>query len=191
MPDLTETPLRSNQLVDGKLLKVHRDEVRVPDGSTSVREWIDHPGAAAVVPLLGDGSTILVRQFRYPPRRTFLEVPAGKLDQDGEPPEQVAARELEEETGWVAQRFTHLGSLHPCIGYSNEIIHFYLARDLSEGTQNLSAGEFVEVVSMGFEEAVAQARQGAMSDMKSAMALLLAEAHLRDSDPEITTKKLH
>lgn len=191
MPDLTETPLRSNQLVDGKLLKVHRDEVRVPDGSTSVREWIDHPGAAAVVPLFSDGTTILVRQFRYPPRRTFLEVPAGKLDQDGEPPEEVAARELEEETGWTAQHFTHLGSLHPCIGYSNEVIHFYLARDLSEGTQDLSEGEFVEVVSMGFEDAVEQARQGAMSDMKSAMALLLAEAHLRDSDPEITTKKPH
>lgn len=191
MPDLTETPLRSEQLVDGKLLKVYRDEVRVPDGSTSVREWIDHPGAAAVVPLFADGTTVLVRQFRYPPRRTFLEVPAGKLDRAGEPPEEVAARELEEETGWVAERFTPLGALHPCIGYSNEVIHFYLARDLREGTQDLSEGEFVEVVTMGFEEAVAQARQGTMHDMKSAMALLLAAAHLHTPDPEITTKKPH
>ena len=190
MPDLTETPLRSEQLVDGKLLKVHRDEVRVPDGTTSVREWIDHPGASAVVPLFSDGTTLLIRQFRYPPRRAFLEVPAGKLDQQGEVPEEVAARELEEETGWTARRFTHLASLHPCIGYSNEVIHFFLARDLSEGTQDLSEGEFVEVVTMGFEEAVAQARRGEISDMKSAMALLLAEAHVR-TDPEITTKKPH
>ena len=98
MQNLTETPLRSEQLVDRKLLKVYRDEVRLPDGTASVQEWIDHPGAAAVIPLFEDGTTLLVRQYRYAPRRLTLEVPAGKIDHDGEDPEAVAARELEEET---------------------------------------------------------------------------------------------
>ena len=100
MADLTETPLRSEPVYDGALLKAYRDKVELPDGKTSVREWIDHPGASAIVPIFEDGQTLLVRQFRYPPRRTFLEVPAGKLDTDEEPPEDVARRELEEETGW-------------------------------------------------------------------------------------------
>jgi len=100
MSNLNETQLSSEQLVDGVLLEAFRDEVRLPDGDTSVREWIDHPGASAIVPVFEDGHTLLVRQFRYPPRRTFLEVPAGKLDKPGEDPEDVAARELEEETGW-------------------------------------------------------------------------------------------
>lgn len=178
MTDLIETTLASEELLDGKLLHVYRDTVRVPDGETSVREWIDHPGAAAVVPLFADGQTLLIRQFRYPARRTFLEVPAGKIDIPGENPEEVAARELEEETGWKAARFTHLASLHPCIGYSNEIIHLYLAQELSKGKQDLESGEFVQLVPMSFTEAADKARRGEIADMKSAMALLLAAAHL-------------
>ena len=187
MQDLTEESLQSEQLVDGALLKVYRDAVRLPDGGESVREWIDHPGASAVVPLLENGKTLLLRQFRYPPRKVFLEVPAGKLDRKGENPEDVARRELEEETGWKAERFVHLGSLHPCIGYSNELIHFYLAEGLSKGTQDLSEGEFVEVVAMGFDEAVARARRGEVLDMKSTVALLMADLHVRgriDPDPQ-------
>ena len=181
-PILIETTESSEQLLDGKLLAVYRDTVRVPSGATSVREWIDHPGAAAVVPLFDDGRTLLIRQFRYPPRRTFLEVPAGKLDVAGEDPLEVAARELEEETGWKAGRLEHLGSLYPCIGYSNELIHFYLATDLHEGMQDLGDGEFVEVLTMPFEEATALARTSGMLDMKTATALLLADAWLRRSE---------
>jgi len=175
MSTLTETPLQSDQLVDGALLKVYRDTVQLPDESTGVREWIDHPGASAVVPLFEDGSVLLIEQFRYPPRRTFLEVPAGKIDQPDEDPTEVAARELEEETGWRAEAFTKLSSLYPCIGYSNEIIHFFLARNLTKGTQDLSEGEHVEVVRLPFREAVERARRGEMKDMKSAMALTLAQ----------------
>jgi ADP-ribose pyrophosphatase len=180
MSDLTEEPLSSEQLVDGVLLKAYRDEVRLPDGETSVREWIDHPGASAIVPIFEDGSTLLVRQFRYPPRRTFLEVPAGKLDAPDEDPEDVAARELEEETGWVAGRFEHLASTYPCIGYSNEVIHFYTAHDLTRGRKDLADGEFVEGVAMDFDEAVARARSGELKDMKTVTALLYADAHLSD-----------
>ncbi len=178
MADLTEKQISSDQLVDGALLKVYRDRVELPDGSTSVREWIDHPGAAAVVPLFEDGQTLLVRQFRYPPRRTFLEVPAGKIDKGGEAPEVVAARELEEETGWRARRFTHLGSTYPCIGYSDEVIHFYLARDLERGRQNFEDGEFMEVKRLPFDEVFAMARRGELLDMKTITALFFAAVHI-------------
>lgn len=175
--DLSEEEISSEMIVDGVLLKAHRDQVRTPDGETSVREWIDHPGASAVIPLFDDGRTVLIRQFRYPPRRTFLEVPAGKIDVPGEDPEDVARRELEEETGWRAEAFIHLASTYPCIGYSNEIIHFYLATGLSLGEQDLSEGEFVDVVEMPFEDAVAMARSGELRDMKTVTALMYADAY--------------
>ena len=185
MADLTETSLSSEQLVDGVLLKAFRDEVRLPDDETSVREWIDHPGASAIVPLFEDGRTLLVRQFRYPPRRTFLEVPAGKIDVAGEDPEEVAARELEEETGWRAGRLAHVGAAYPCIGYSNEQIHVFTAHDLERGTQALADGEFVEVVEVPFTEALARARQGDLKDMKTVTALVYAAAHLNETSSPV------
>jgi len=177
MADLTEKRISSEELVDGALLKAHRDTVTLPDGQSSVREWIDHPGAAAIVPIFEDGTTVLVRQFRYPPRRTFLEVPAGKLDGTNEEPAEVAARELEEETGWKAERFESIGSAFPCIGYSNEVIHFFAATDLHRGQQNLADGEFVEVVTMDLDEAIDRARAGSLKDMKTVTALLYADAY--------------
>ena len=180
MADLTETPLSSEQLVDGVLLKAFRDEVRLPDGNESVREWIDHPGASAIVPVLEDGRTLLVRQFRYPPRRTFLEVPAGKLDKPDENPEEVAARELKEETGWQADRFEHVGAAYPCIGYSSERIHVFTAHDLDRGPQTLAEGEFVEVVEIGFDEALDRARRGDLKDMKTITALVYAARHVNE-----------
>lgn len=176
--DLTETPLTSETVYDGKLLHVLRDEVRLPDGGTSHREWIAHPGAAAVVPLYEDGTTVLIRQFRYGPRREFLEVPAGKLDRPDEPPEALAARELEEEVGLIAETYTRLGETYPCIGYSDEVIHLFLAEGLSDGTAGADDDEFVEPVRMPLAEAVAMARRGEIHDAKSTVALLLAQAHL-------------
>jgi len=183
MADLTETQLSSEQLVDGVLLKAFRDEVRLPNDDTSVREWVDHPGASAIVPIFEDGRTLLVRQFRYPPRRTFLEVPAGKLDEPGEAPEDVAARELEEETGVQAGRFDHVGTAYPCIGYSSERIHVFTAHDLERGSQSLAEGEFVEVVEMEFAEALQRARRGDLKDMKTVTALVYAAAHLNETSP--------
>lgn len=172
--DLTETPLTRDELVRGVLLTAYRDTVRLPDGETSVREWIAHPGASAVVPLFEDGSTILLRQFRYPPRRHFLEVPAGKLDRPGEPPEDVAHRELAEEAGYAADRLTPLGTTYPCIGYSDEVIHLFLAEGLSPAEAHAEDDEFVEPVRLPFDEAVAMARRGEIEDTKSAIALLRA-----------------
>ena len=179
MRHLIEQKRSSEQIFDGKLLKVYRDQVLLPDGAEGVREWIDHPGASAVAPIFPDGSTLLVRQFRYPAQRAFLEVPAGKLDKPGEDPTEAAARELEEETGWRAASFTRLGALFPCLGYSNEIIHLYLAEDLAQaGGQRLEQGEFMDVVSMPFEEALRQVFEGGVVDMKSALTLLYAQRHL-------------
>lgn len=183
MTDLAEEQLSSEQLVDGVLLSAFRDRVRLPDGRTSVREWIDHPGASAIVPIFEDGRTLMVRQFRYPPRRTFLEVPAGKLDAPDEAPKAVAARELEEETGWQASQLKRLGAAYPCIGYSNELIYVFAAYGLERGSQDLAPGEFVEVVPMALSDAIERARSGTLKDMKTITALVYAAAHLNEIMP--------
>lgn len=176
--DLTERKLQSQQVFDGELLKVFRDRVRLPDGRESIREFIDHPGAAAVVPLLDDGRVILVRQFRYPVGQEFIEVPAGKLDFKGEPPEHVAHRELEEESGWQAETLEPLGAFHMGIGFSNEVIHCYLATGLREVGSNLDGDEFLEVLFVPFEQAVEMVSNGEITDAKTAVALLRARAVL-------------
>lgn len=176
--DLTEHSEYSEWLVDGHLIKAYRDVVRLPDGERSIREWIDHPGASAVVPILPDGRVVMVRQYRFPARRTFFEVPAGKLDGPGEDPADAARRELEEETGWKAGRLEHLASLYSCIGYSNEVIHLYLCRDLRPGTQALAEGEHVDLIVMDFDEALAKAFSGELDDMKTVAALTLAARRL-------------
>ncbi len=176
--DLTETLKDRHLLVDGVLLRAYRDTVTLPDGETSVREWIEHPGASAVVPLFEDGTTILLRQYRYAPGREFIEVPAGKIDKPGEDPADVAVRELEEEAGYTAQTLTPLGPTYPCIGYSNEVIHLFLAEDLSEASAELEHDEFVEPFRLPFAEAVAMARRGEVLDTKSAIALLRAGAEV-------------
>lgn len=175
---LIETTIEQVPVFDGLLLKVFRDRVRLADGSQSVREWIRHLGASAVVPIFEDGSTILVRQWRYAPGAEFLEVPAGKLDAEGESPESVAGRELEEETGWRAKRLQFLQSLYPAIGYSNEVIHFYLAEQLEPGTAQSHADEHLVVHRLPFHEALDLVRRGEVSDMKTAVALRLAAEYL-------------
>ena len=174
--NLTEHKIDSTMLLDGKLLKVYRDRVRLPNGGESEREWIDHPGAAAVVPLLDDGRVILVRQFRYPVGAEFIEVPAGKLDYVGERPEDVAYRELEEETGWRAGGLTSLGAYHMAIGYCNEVIHCYLAHDRVEVGSKLNEDEFLEVMYVPFDEALDMVADGRITDVKTVVSLLRAES---------------
>lgn len=173
---LSETCLDSDAVYDGDLLHVRRDRVRLPDGGLSVREWIDHPGAAAVVPLHADGRVTLLRQFRYATRETYLEVPAGKLDADDASPEAAARRELAEEAGLAAARWTPLGETHPGIGYSSERIHLFLAESLEAAESGADDDEFVEPVTLPFVEAVRRARAGELPDAKTAVALLLAAA---------------
>ena len=187
---LRETKLRSEQLLDGVLLKVHRDDVQLPDGNTSQREWIDHPGAAAVVPRFKDGTTVLVRQFRYAAGQEFLEVPAGKIDHEDEAPEEVARRELEEEAGIRAETVRRVGATYPAIGYSNEVIHLCVAEDLEHTAPDREEGEFMEVVALPFAEAMQKVRDGEIQDAKSVAALVRAEAFFEGRAREAEEKKL-
>lgn len=176
---LREETVSSEVVYDGALLHVRRDTVRLAgDDAERVREWIRHPGASAVVPLFANGDTLLVRQFRYPARREFLEVPAGKLDGAHEPALDAARRELAEEVGLTAERWTPIGATHPAIGYSNEVIHLFLAEDVTEGDAEPDAGERVIPVRLPFTEAVERARAGEILDGKTVVALLLADAAL-------------
>jgi ADP-ribose pyrophosphatase len=172
--DLTEHRLSSEQVFDGALLKVYRDRVRLPDGSESGREYIRHPGAVAIVPLFDDGRVLLERQFRYPHRREFIEVPAGKIDA-GEPALATAKRELLEETGYRAEAWTRIGVVHTAIAYTDEAIELFTARKLTLSERKLDEGEFLEIFAVPFEEAIAMIRDGRITDAKTVAALLLVK----------------
>jgi len=169
--DLKEHFVSGEVVFDGKLLHVHRDVVRLPDGGSATREYIRHPGAVAVVPLLDDGRVLLVRQYRYPHGRDFIEVPAGKLE-PGEPPLDTAKRELAEETGYAAAEWTRFGVIHTAVAYTDEGIELFLAKRLTEGTARPDAGEFLENVILPFGEALARVRDGRITDAKTVAALL-------------------
>jgi len=174
--DLTEHRLSGERVFDGKLLKVHRDRVRLPDGSEGTREYIRHPGAVAIVPIFDDGRLLLERQFRYPHRREFIEVPAGKLEPN-EPHLATARRELLEETGYSAGEWTRLGVIHTAIAYTDEAIELFLARKLRrEHAGQLDAGEFVDTLIVAFDEAIAMIRDGRVTDAKTVAALLWFKA---------------
>lgn len=169
-----EDTLSTERVFDGKLLHVHRDMVRLPDGHESVREWIGHPGAVVVIAVLDNGKLIFERQFRYPLRRVFLELPAGKID-PGEHILDTARRELREETGYKARFWRHLGTMHPCIGYSDERIEIFLAQGLTYVGHALDDGEILEVIELGLDDAMLSIRDGEITDGKTVAALLWAE----------------
>jgi len=169
---LVETRIASEDVFDGKLLHVKRDTVRLPDGKTATREYIAHPGAVMIIPRLPDGKLLMERQFRYPLARIFIEFPAGKID-PGEDPATTAARELLEETGYTAERWSHIGTLHPLITYSTERIEIYTADALTFVGAKLDAGEFIEIISATLEEALAWIDRGELTDVKTMLGLLL------------------
>ena len=171
MKDLTEHFVAGGMVFDGNLLKVYRDAVRLPDGSRGEREYIRHPGAVAIVALTEDRKLLLERQYRYPPRREFIEIPAGKID-PGEAHFATAKRELLEETGYVAQEWTRLCVLHTAIGYTDEAIELYLARKLTLQERKLDPGEFLETFLLPFDDALAMVRDGRISDVKTVAAIL-------------------
>jgi ADP-ribose pyrophosphatase len=178
LKDLTEHFISGERVYDGVLLKVQRDVVRLPDGSQGTREYIRHPGAVAIVPVFDDGRVLLERQFRYPHRRVFIELPAGKLE-PGEPHLDTAKRELLEETGYTAAEWTRLGVIHTAIAYTDEAIEMFLARKLQpEGKAKLDAGEFVETMSVPFGEAIEMVRDGRITDAKSVAGLLWMKVFL-------------
>jgi len=175
---LKEERISGAEVYSGNFIKVQKDRVRLPDGSESTREYIRHPGAVAIVPLLPDGRVLLERQFRYPLRREFIEIPAGKREA-GEDPLETAKRELLEETGYVAAGWTRIGAIHNAIGYSDESIEMFVARGLEKREAKLDAGEFLEVFDVKLEEAFEMIRDGRITDVKTISALLWVNAFLR------------
>jgi ADP-ribose pyrophosphatase len=169
---LVETRVDGEAVFKGKLLDVRRDTVRLPDGKLGTREYIVHPGAVLMVPVLPDGRLVMLRQFRYPIGRVMIEFPAGKLD-PGETPLATAERELREEAGYTAARWQSLGRIHSVVGYSNEAIDFYVAEELTHVGAALDDEEFLDVGSMSVEEMLAALDRGEITDAKTVAALLL------------------
>lgn len=180
MTHLHEEPLDSEQVFKGVLLDVRRDRVRLPNGGESVREYIVHPGAVVVIPVLDDGRLLFENQYRYPLHRDFLELPAGKIDA-GEEILVTAKRELLEETGYEAGEWRYLGVMHPCIGYSDERIEIFLAKGLKKVAEpELDHNEFLDVLTLSLAEAVAAVRDGRITDAKTITTLFWAEKVLND-----------
>ena len=180
---LEERCLASEKVFSGRLLDVRCDRVVLPDGNEATREYIRHPGAVVVIPVLPDGRLIVERQFRYPLHRAFLELPAGKID-PGEPILDCARRELREETGYEASEWLHLGVMHPCIGYSDERIEIFLARGLSEVGHARDEEEFLELHPMCVAEVEQAVYDGRITDSKTIAALFHGLRHLESVAPD-------
>jgi len=168
---LREHPVGGQVLAKGNFLELRRDDVRLPDGAAATREYVVHPGAVAIVPLLDDGRLVLERQFRYPVGKVLLEIPAGKID-PGESQLACAQRELLEETGYLAREWACAGVVHNAAAYSTEGIEIWFARGLSAGVQRLDAGEFIELCLLTEAEFERLAAAGEISDVKTLIGLL-------------------
>lgn len=175
---LSERPLRSETIFEGKILKLRVDTVQLPDGRETTREIIEHNGAVAMVPITESGEVILVRQYRRAPDEVLLEIPAGRLE-PGEPPEECARRELAEEIGQAPAELTRLCELYSAPGYSQEIMHLFLAKGLTAQAKRPDSDEFLEVVVVPLAEAVRMCREGKIRDVKTAAGILLAAEVLR------------
>lgn len=172
---LIEKKLSSTELFKGRLLHAFRDDVSLPNGTQATREYVVHPGAVMVVPLLEDSQgalrVVLERQFRYPMGRVMVEFPAGKLDA-GEDCFHCAQRELREETGYSASQWAHAGVLHPLVAYSTEFIDIWFARGLQVGQRSLDEGELLDVFTATPADLLDWCRQGLVTDGKTLTAAL-------------------
>jgi len=178
-PERPLRPIASTTVHRGRIVHLSLDEVAFPDGSSGEIEMIRHSGAAAVLPVLDsldaeDPTILLVHQFRYAGGGYLYEVPAGRPDEPGEPWEVCAARELEEETGWIAGRLVPLTSILTTPGFTDERIHLFLATDLREGSTGRDADEFMELVTMPLSQALQMIEDGRITDSKTICTVLYA-----------------
>jgi len=177
--ELREIPVSSEPIYNGRILDVQRWQVTCPNGNPAMREIVVHKGAAAVVPVYEDGTTLLVRQHRVSVDRVTLEIPAGKLDSVGEDPLDCAVRELEEETGLKAERMTLLTSLLTTPGFCTEKIGIYLAQGLSQGDTHPDEDEFLGLVRIPLDDAIAMVMRGEIRDSKTICGLMMAREVIR------------
>lgn len=163
---LVETRIDGDCVYDGHFLTIQRDIIRLPDGKTTPREYIKHPGAVVILPLFDDCTVLLERQFRYPLHQVFIEFPAGKID-SGEDALTCAKRELREETGYSASDWQFVCTIHNAIAYSDEHLDLFLARGLTAGESKLDEGEFLEIFTASVPEMLAWVREGKITDVKT------------------------
>jgi ADP-ribose pyrophosphatase len=182
MEHLKETLVSSELLFKGNLLHAKRDTVRLPDGKQATREYVVHPGAVVVVPLLDDDQVVLERQFRYPIGQVMIEFPAGKLDPN-EDPLVCGLRELREETGYTCSEWAYAGQMHLAIAYSTEVIHIYFARGLSLGERKLDAGEFLDVLTAPAQQLLDWCADGTVTDAKTLSCAVHLANHLSGKRP--------
>ena len=178
---LAEQTLDDQLMYEGDYLKLHRATVQLPNGATSYREYLKHPGAVMIMPLFENGDVLLERQYRYPMRKVFIEFPAGKKDA-GEAPLETAKRELLEETGYRAERYTHVTDIHNALAYSDEVIHFYLAEGLIQaGEQQLDDNEFVQLLRVPLSQLMMWIKNGWVSDVKTQLGAFWLQDYLKKS----------
>lgn len=171
-PTLTEQTLTSEEIYNGQVVHLYKDTVQLPNGKSAIREVIRHVGAVAIVPMTDDGKVVVERQFRYPLNRVITEIPAGKLNDKSEDRLSAAKRELEEETGLIADEWTELGDYCPAAAFCDEVITLYLAKGLHQGTRNLDDDEFLNIMTVSLDELVEDIMQGKIMDGKTQVALL-------------------
>ena len=171
MAGLKESMITTEVVYKGDFLDVRRDEVLLPNGETGTREWINHPGAVVIIPILPNGEIALIKQFRYAAESEFIELPAGKLDK-GEEPKACALRELEEEVGYKAGKMEFIANIHPAIGFANEIMSIYLAENLEKTNYNRDKDEFIDLIPTNMEEALNLVWENKITDVKSIIGLL-------------------
>lgn len=177
--NLIETTISSEEIFDGQVVHLYKDDISLPNGKPATREVIRHVGAVAIVPMTEDGKVIIERQFRYPLNRVITEIPAGKLDSKSEDRLSAAKRELEEETGYLADEWIELGDYISAAAYCDEVITMYLAKGLHMGTRNLDEDEFLNVETVSLEELVEDIMQGKIADGKTQAAILKAYLYLK------------
>lgn len=168
---LIEHEIDSTEILKGNFLHAFRDTVRLPDGSSATREYVKHPGAVCMIPLLEDGRLVLERQYRWPMQRVMLEFPAGKID-PGEDRLACAKRELLEETGYTAREWALATQLHPVISYSTEFIEIWFCRGLQLQESRLDDEEFLEVITATPQELIEWCRDGTVTDSKTLVGCL-------------------